>query len=199
MADETGTNTQTGTQQPGGTAPPAIDYDKIESMIAKGTQQKESFILESYFKQLGMSSEEVQTAVQDFKSKRDSQAKEKETSYANAQQEIAKLKAEILQSNIQSQAKDIALDLGVDKNAVPYVVKMADMQHAANEKGEISTENLKAAIEKVLMDIPALKGDKAQNNGFVPIGGSGSSGDQNAAQNEALANIFGTNRKKGSN
>ncbi len=180
MADETGTNTQTGTQQPGGTASPAIDYGKIESMIAKGTQQKESSILESYFKQLGMSSEEVQTAVQDFKSKRDSQAKEKETSYANAQQEIAKLKAEILRSNIQSQAKDIALDLGVDKSAVPYVVKMADMQNAANEKGEISTENLKAAIEKVLTDIPALKGGASNPPRIVEPSGGGTPSDTEA-------------------
>lgn len=57
-------------------------------MIHKGTQQRESTILEGYFKQLGMSGEELQTAVQDFKTKRTTQAKEKETSYQNAQQEI---------------------------------------------------------------------------------------------------------------
>ena len=49
-----------------------------------------------YFKQLGMSGEELQTAVQDFKTKRATQAKEKETSYQNAQQEIVRLKAQVL-------------------------------------------------------------------------------------------------------
>lgn len=199
MADESNTNTQAGTQQPSGTTPPAIDYDKIESIVNKGTQQKESAILKAYFEQLGMSGEEVQTAVQDYKSRQASVAQQKETNYANAQEEIKQLKSQILQSNIQSQAKDIALDLGVDKSTVPYVVKMADMQNVTNEKGEISTENLKAAIEKVLTDIPALKGTKPQNKGFVQIGGTDAGGNQNAAQNEALANIFGTNRKKGSN
>lgn len=75
---------------------PAIDYGKIEDMIHKGTQQRESAILEGYFKQLGMSGEELQTAVQDFKTKRATQAKEKETSYQNAQQEIVRLKAQVL-------------------------------------------------------------------------------------------------------
>lgn len=84
MADETGSQN---TPQ-GGTQPPAIDYGKIEDMIHKGTQQRESAILEGYFKQLGMSGEELQTAVQDFKTKRATQAKEKETSHQNAQQEI---------------------------------------------------------------------------------------------------------------
>ena len=88
MADETGSQN---TPQ-GGTQPPSIDYGKIEDMIQKGTQQRESTILEGYFKQLGMSGEELQTAVQDFKTKRATQAKEKETGYQNAQQEIARLK-----------------------------------------------------------------------------------------------------------
>lgn len=45
-----------------------------------------------------MSGEELQTAVQDFKTKRATQAKEKEkeTSYQNAQQEIVRLKAQVL-------------------------------------------------------------------------------------------------------
>ena len=59
-------------------------------------QHRESTILEGYFKQLGMSGEELQTAVQDFKTKRATQAKEKETSYQNAQQEIVRLKAQVL-------------------------------------------------------------------------------------------------------
>ena len=41
------------------TQPEAIDYSKIEAMISKGTQQKESAILKSYFEQQGMTDEEV--------------------------------------------------------------------------------------------------------------------------------------------
>ena len=142
----------------GGTQPPAIDYGKIEDMIHKGTQQRESAILEGYFKQLGMSGEELQTAVQDFKTKRATQAKEKETSYQNAQQEIVRLKAQVLENDIRSKASDIAADLGVDRKSLPYLLRMADMTSAADNKGVISEENIKKALEKVLTDVPALKG-----------------------------------------
>ena len=65
-------------------------------VLLSKNQHRESTILEGYFKQLGMSGEELQTAVQDFKTKRATQAKEKETSYQNAQQEIVRLKAQVL-------------------------------------------------------------------------------------------------------
>ena len=195
MADETGSQN---TPQ-GGTQPPSIDYGKIEDMIHKGTQQRESAILEGYFKQLGMSGEELQTAVQDFKTKRTTQAKEKETSYQNAQQEITRLKAQVLENDIRSKASDIAADLGVDRKSLPYLLRMADLTSAADSKGVISDENIKKALEKVLTDVPALKGSTQQNSGFMQIGGSGGSNDPTAAQNEMLSNIFGTNRKKGRN
>ena len=43
-----------------------IDYDKIQSMIDKGVQQKENAILKSYFEQQGMSEDEIKTAINIF-------------------------------------------------------------------------------------------------------------------------------------
>lgn len=118
MADETGSQN---TPQ-GGTQPPSIDYGKIEDMIQKGTQQRESTILEGYFKQLGMSGEELQTAVQDFKTKRATQAKEKETSYQNAQQEITRLKAQVLESIVSGYSiNGASLTLSGSSSAVETV------------------------------------------------------------------------------
>ena len=60
MAD-TENNTQAqATQQ---VTAPEIDYGKIESMINKGTQQKENAILKSFFEQQGMTEDEVKTAI----------------------------------------------------------------------------------------------------------------------------------------
>ena len=39
-----------------------IDYDKIQSMIDKGTTQKENAILKSYFAQQGMREDEIKSA-----------------------------------------------------------------------------------------------------------------------------------------
>lgn len=165
MADEQNTQAQatTGTQQ---TTAPEIDYNKIEAMINKGVQQKESAILKSYFEQQGMTEDEVKNAVSQYKANRTKTADEQKNAYADMQKENEQLKAQILQSNINSKAFDIGLDMGVDKNAVAYLIKMADLSKVVDEKSEISEEAIKNAFEQVLKDVPALKASTNSNEGF---------------------------------
>ena len=163
MAD-TENNTQAqATQQ---VTAPEIDYGKIESMINKGTQQKENAILKSFFEQQGMTEDEVKTAVSEYKANKQKQADDQKNAYANMQKENEQLKAQILQNNINAKATDIGLDMGVDKNAVQYLVKMADLSKAVNEKNEISEEEIKNAFEEVLKNVPALKASTNSNTGF---------------------------------
>ena len=143
-----------------------IDYGKIEAMINKGTQQKENAILKSFFEQHGMTEDEVKSAVAEYRANKQKQADEQKTAYANMQAENEQLKAQILQSNINAKATDIGLDMGVDKNAVAYLIKMADLSKVVNEKNEISEEAIKNAFEEVLKDVPALKASVNSNTGF---------------------------------
>lgn len=145
---------------------PEIDYGKIEAMINKGTQQKENAILKSFFEQQGMTEDEVKTAISSYKAEQGKKADEQKTAYANMQAENEQLKAQILQSNINAKATDIGLDMGVDKNAVGYLIKMADLSKAVNEKNEISEEEIKNAFEEVLKNVPALKASVNSNTGF---------------------------------
>lgn len=143
-----------------------IDYSKIEAMISKGTQQKESAILKSYFEQQGMTEEEVKSAITSYKAEQTKKADEQKNAFDTMKTENEQLKAQILQSNIDAKANSIGLDMGVDKNAVAYLVKMADLSKAVNEKGEISEEAIKEAFEEVLKNVPALKSSVNSNNGF---------------------------------
>ena len=145
---------------------PEIDYGKIEAMINKGTQQKENAILKSFFEQQGMTEDEVKTAITTYKAEQGKKVEEQKNAYANMQAENEKLKAQILQSNINAKATDIGLDMGVDKNAVGYLIKMADLSKAVNEKNEISEEEIKNAFEEVLKNVPALKASVNSNTGF---------------------------------
>ena len=145
---------------------PEIDYGKIEAMINKGSQQKENAILKSYFEQQGMTEDEVKSAVAEYRANKQKQADEQKNAYANMQAENEQLKAQILQSNINAKATDIGLDMGVDKNAVGYLIKMADLSKAVNEKNEISEEAIKNAFEEVLKNVPALKASVNSNTGF---------------------------------
>ena len=160
-------NTQvTQTQATQQTTAPEIDYGKIEAMINKGSQQKENAILKSYFEQQGMTEDEVKSAVAEYRANKQKQADEQKNAYANMQAENEQLKAQILQSNINAKATDIGLDMGVDKNAVGYLIKMADLSKAVNEKNEISEEEIKNAFEEVLKNVPALKASVNSNTGF---------------------------------
>ena len=147
-------------------AVPEIDYSKIEAMINKGTQQKENAILKSFFEQQGMTEDEVKSAISSYKAEQGKKAEEQKNAYANMQAENEQLKAQILQSNINAKATDIGLDMGVDKNAVGYLIKMADLSKAVNEKNEISEEAIKNAFEEVLKNVPALKASVNSNTGF---------------------------------
>ena len=169
-----GTQAQ-GTQQ---VQTPEIDYGKIEAMINKGTQQKENAILKSFFEQQGMTEDEVKTAITSYKTEQEKKAEEQKNAYANMQAENEQLKAQILQSSINAKATDIGLDMGVDKNAVAYLIKMADLSKAVNEKNEISEEEIKKAFDEVLKNVPALKASQNSNTGFK-VGA-----DNNQAEND---------------
>ena len=155
--------TQQATQQ---ATTPEIDYGKIEAMINKGTQQKENAILKSFFEQQGMTEDEIKTAISSYKAEQGKKTEEQNKSYTIVQAENEQLKAQILQSNINTKAANIGLDMGVDKNAVAYLIKMADLSNAVNEKNEISDDAIKNAFEEVLKNIPALKASVNSNNGF---------------------------------
>ena len=164
---ETDNNTQSqGTQATQQVHAPEIDYGKIEAMINKGNQQKENAILRSYFEQQGMTEEEVKTAVSEYRANKQKQADEQKNAYANMQAENEQLKAQILQNNINAKATDIGLDMGVEKNAVGYLIEMADLSKAVDEKNEISEEAIKNAFEEVLKNVPALKASVNSNAGF---------------------------------
>ena len=145
---------------------PQIDYGKIEAMINKGTQQKENAILKSFFEQQGMTEDEVKSAITTYKAEQGKKAEEQKNAYVTMQAENEQLKAQILQSNINAKATDIGLDMGVDKNAVGYLIKMADLSKTVNEKNEISEEAIKNAFEEVLKNVPALKASVNSNTGF---------------------------------
>ena len=103
-----------------------IDYDKIQSMIDKGVQQKENAILKSYFEQQGMSEDEIKTAIGDYKSKKQTQAQAQAGELTKLQNANAELQSRLTNELLSKQAFNDCLDLGVDKNTIPYVIKSAD-------------------------------------------------------------------------
>ena len=171
-----------------------VDYDKIQAMIDKGTTQKENAILKSYFEQQGMSEDDVKTAISDWKSRKQTQAQAQTDSFNKLQESNKALQERLTQELLNKQAFNDCLDLGIDKNTIPHVIKCADFTDAINEKGEVNAEKVRASVEQVLKDVPAFKSSANDKQGFK-VGISGEQDDVTEQEN-VLRKAFGLAPKK---
>ena len=95
---------------------------------------------------------------------------------------------------LNKQAFSDCLDLGIDKNTIPHVIKCADFTDAINEKGEVNAEKVRASVEQVLKDVPAFKSSANEKQGFK-VGISGEQDDVTEQEN-VLRKAFGLAPKK---
>ena len=193
------TQQDTNTQAQGGnsannTQTSGIDYEKIQSMIDKGVQQKENAILKSYFEQQGMSEDDVKSAISDWKSRKQTQAQAQTDSFNKLQESNKALQERLTQELLNKQAFSDCLDLGIDKNTIPHVIKCADFTDAINENGEVNAEKVRASVEQVLKDVPAFKSSANEKQGFK-VGISGEQDDVTEQEN-VLRKAFGLAPKK---
>ena len=195
------TQQDTNTQAQGGnsagntqTQTAGVDYDKIQAMIDKGTTQKENAILKSYFEQQGMSEDDVKSAISDWKSRKQTQAQAQTDSFNKLQESNKALQERLTQELLNKQAFSDCLDLGIDKNTIPHVIKCADFTDAINENGEVNAEKVRASVEQVLKDVPAFKSSANEKQGFK-VGISGEQDDVTEQEN-VLRKAFGLAPKK---
>ena len=195
------TQQDTNTQAQGGnsagntqTQTSGVDYDKIQAMIDKGTTQKENAILKSYFEQQGMSEDDVKSAISDWKSRKQTQAQAQTDSFNKLKESNKALQERLTQELLNKQAFNDCLDLGIDKNTIPHVIKCADFTDAINEKGEVNAEKVRASVEQVLKDVPAFKSSANEKQGFK-VGISGEQDDVTEQEN-VLRKAFGLAPKK---
>lgn len=191
-------NTNTQTQEPApqqntsGSQTPAFDYDKLASIITGKQSAAEDTVLKSYFKEQGLSADEMKQAITAFK---DQKAKNT-PDVAQLQSDLATANSALLTARINQAAQLEVLKQGVDLKSVEYVLKLADFSNVTSDDGAIDAEKLTESIAKVLNDIPQLKG--AQNNdggnGITKIGGDGNGGDNKVGE-EVLRGIFNVKAK----
>ena len=160
-----------------GTAP-AIDYGKIQQMLDGTLEAKENTALKAYFKQQGLSQDEVEQAIAVFK-----QLKAANTPDVGAMQaQVTQAQTAARQVQINSAATMAAVSLGISANTIPYVIKLADFSQVVGQDEKINEETLKAALNKVLEDVPGLKPQAAGTTGFVQVGAASSNAGAGQAQ-----------------
>lgn len=169
MAETNPTPNPNGTQPtPQGNPAPAFDYDKLAALITGKQSVTEDTILKSYFKEQGLSADEMKQAIGAFKEQK-----------AKNTPDIAKMQSDLENSNeamliakVNQSATFEAIKQGVNIASIPYVLKMADFS-AVTADGKINAEKLTEAVKKVLDDVPALKKTADNSAGVQKIGGDG--------------------------
>lgn len=159
-----------------------VDYDKIQAMLDNATAKKENAVLKSYFQQQGLSEDEISQAIATFKQNKQQQTEQQQNANANLQNEVAAAQKVAEQVQIELAATKVAMTLGIEAKTLPYVLKMADFSKAKGTDGKISDDNIKAALEQVLKDVPALKLAAENNTGFQ-IGAGQQTGGRSSAGN----------------
>ena len=169
------TNTS-GTNSNSQPEPAAIDYEKIQQMLDGTLAAKEDTALKAYFKQQGLSQQEVEQAIATFKE----QKAANQPDVAGMQNNLLAAQQEAQNAKIESAATIAAVALGIDAKTIPYVLKMADLSQVMGKDGKINDEAMTQALNKVLEDVPGLKPVQNSQRGFTHIGTGG-----NPAQNPA--------------
>lgn len=175
MADETKTNEtietkaeETKAEETKETKTPEIDYEKLSSLIAGKQSVAEDSVLKGFFKQQGLSKEEIDTAIADFKAKKEAEKPDID----KMNKDIAAAQQAALDATLKVEAYKLAGGLGIDAKAIDYVFQLADKSDCIVD-GKVSTDKLTEAINKVLEDVPAFKAAKAEDKKAFKVGSDG--------------------------
>lgn len=171
------------------------DYDAIFAKLDAILDKRSDGIARSALKDNGIAEDEVKEIVAAYRQQKAGNAQKQSETITTLQAENQTLKEQLLQGRIQAEAMAQAATLQVAPDTVPYLLKLADLSSAMDEKGEISKDAVAEALNKVLADIPALKQTKEQAKGFIPIGGDGQDR-QSAEQDNKMRGWFGLPAKK---
>lgn len=159
------------------------DYARLEKMLAGGRTAKEEKTLKSYYKEQGLSEQEVQAAIDAFKAER----KKRTPDLGEISKERDTWKSKAMENAVKVEAFGLADKLGVDSSKMGYVLKLADLSEVI-DGNEVSAEKLEASIAKVLEELPELKKKDAEEaSGFKPkVGGDGKEDKPSAAAKKSV-------------
>lgn len=165
-----------GTSPAGAQQTPQFDYDKLASLIAGKQTVTEESVLKGYFKQQGLSKEQMDQAIASFKQQQAANQPDvagMQNQITETQNQLTAAQAAAQAAKVETAATMMAVSLGLDAKTIPYVLKMADLSQVVGQDGKINEETLKTALNTVLEAVPALKPQAGGKTGFTQIGTGG--------------------------
>lgn len=169
-----------------------IDYEQLADVISRRTSGTEDKVLQGYFKQQGLSSEQAAEAIRQYKESQKQKRDDEVNRVRNMEQENARLKLQIQNADIDKEITTLATKEGVSAEKLPFLLKMVERDGIIDQEGNLQSDKAKTALETVLKAFPEFKGS-VSGSGIQPlVGGNGGSGNGGAsATDAALDAIFG--------
>lgn len=157
-----------------------IDYDKIQGMIDSRNQRNEDSILKSYFQKQGLSEDEAKEAIKEWQTRKEENNKKQVVDNQKLQGQLDESNLKYQKLQIENEALKLASELQVDNKTIPYLIKLAEFKDCIDDKGNVNSEKVKAALNKVLTDVPTLKSQANENSAGIKVGADNSNGTQSS-------------------
>jgi hypothetical protein len=161
------TTTATTTVEQPATTP---NYDEIFNKLDAILDKRADGLAKSALRDNGVEEGEIADIIKAYREQKQAKVNERNAALSDAQKTIADLQKQIADRALDDAFSTAALDLGIDAKQIPYVSRLAARDDVLGADNQPDVEKVKAAINKVLEDVPALKASANANKGFVPIG-----------------------------
>ena len=163
-------NAQNGAQSAPGAQQNAPNYDELFAKLDAILEKRSDGLAKSALKDNGIDESEAAEIAKAYREQKQAKANEQTTALSDAQKQIQDLQKQIADRAIDDAFNAAALELGVDAKQLPYVSRLASRDDILGADSKPDADKVKAAINKVLEDVPALKASANANQGFVTVG-----------------------------
>lgn len=138
----------------------SFDYDKLAEAIAKRNASHETAVLKGMLKEQGMTKEEVDEAVKQYKQNKANKAKEEQKRIDDILAENQRYKEAEIAKQVNGEASNIAKEIGVREDRIETLIALCDRSKFTDDKGAINKEEMKKELETKLNTVPEFKNKK---------------------------------------
>ncbi|WP_317316497.1 hypothetical protein [Longibaculum muris] len=137
-----------------------FDYDKLAEAIAKRNASHETAVLKGMLKEQGLTKEEVDEAVKQYKQNQANKAKEEQKRIDDILAENKRYKEAEIAKQVNDEASKIAKEIGVRDDRIETLITLCDRSKFTDDKGVVNKEEMKKELEAKLTSVPEFKNKK---------------------------------------
>lgn len=134
-----------------------VNYDEIFKKLDSILDKRSEGIAKSALKDNGYEDAEMKDILTQYRASKQAKANEADNTISTLTTDLEKTRALLQEERLNNEALNQARGLNVDDKTVPYLIKMADLKGCFDDKGNVTPEKVKSALEQVLNDVPSLK------------------------------------------